>query len=79
MSPAATRPRAIRESGRQVGSGGTSKLTSTSPESAAFSSRIRVSSLRNRPTTWSRTGSGFGDGCDVWRPASSSETLTAVR
>ena len=45
MRPTATRPRAIRDNGRQVGSGGTSNETSTSPESAARSSRIRAVEL----------------------------------
>ena len=49
-----------RDSGRQVGSGATSKLTSISPASAAFSSRIRPSSARSRSTEARMTGSGFG-------------------
>ena len=42
--------------------GATSNLTSTSPDSAARSSRIRPSRVRSRSTDGARTGSGFGDG-----------------
>ena len=48
-----------RDSGRQVGSGATSNVTSTSPDRAALSSRIRPSSVRSRSTPARRTGSGL--------------------
>ena len=60
--PTSTRMIATRDSGRHVGSGGISKVTSTSPASAAFSSRIRASTSRSRSTTLRRTGSGLADG-----------------
>ena len=59
--------------------GARSNVTSTSPARAAFSSRIRPSSVRRRSTPVLRTGSGFGDGWLPARTASSAATSTAWR
>jgi hypothetical protein len=72
-TPAMTSMIAIRDSGRHVGSGGTSNVTSISPASAALSSRMRVSSPRIRSTTLRRTGNGFADG---WLLPSALSVLT---
>ena len=74
-----TSPIDQRDSGCQTAAGATSNWTSTSPDRAALSSRIRRSIVRSRSTVLRRTGSGCGDGWVVTRPSISVATSTASR
>ncbi len=77
--PTTTRISAQRDSGRQRTSGGTSKLTWTSPSSSAWRVAIWRSTARSRSTVERSTGSGVGDGCVRSSSVISSRTMTAVR
>ena len=61
-SPMTTSATERRDSGCQVGSARPRNRPSTSPDSAARSSRIRPSRVRRRSTAARRTGSGLADG-----------------
>ena len=60
--PIITSATEMRESGRQVGSGATSKSTSISSARIAFSSRIVLSRARRRSTPPRSTPTGLADG-----------------
>ena len=80
-TPPTMRTRARIATGRQsLGSGAfSSKLTATSPDRIARSSRMRPSSSRSRPTVVRRIGRDSFEGCESCSAAISSDTLTAVR
>ncbi|OGO57558.1 MAG: hypothetical protein A2V85_10235 [Chloroflexi bacterium RBG_16_72_14] len=76
-----TRTSAIdhRDRGRHLTSGGTSKLTWTSPSSSALRVEMDAPTARSRSTLERSTGSGVDAGCEPSSTVISSRTTTAVR